>query len=115
MAVLNSRQRSYLMKLAASENPLLQIGKAGLTPEVCEAVSEALEARELVKVALLKNCFEDIRNLADALWIKHKQGHFLRLASDFQGLVVVTETEGGDDFLQDFRRLGRFRANFHFA
>ena len=67
MSVLNSRQRSYLMKLAASETPLLQIGKAGLTPEVCEAVSEALEARELVKVALLKNCFEDIRNLADAL------------------------------------------------
>ncbi len=67
MTVLNSRQRSYLMKLAASETPLLQIGKAGLTPEVCEAVSEALEARELVKVALLKNCFEDIRNLADAL------------------------------------------------
>ena len=67
MSELNSRQRSYLMKLAASENPLMQIGKSGLTPEVCGAVSEALEARELVKVSLLKNCFDDIRNLADAL------------------------------------------------
>ncbi len=67
MSELNSRQRSYLMKLAASENPLTQIGKAGLTPEVCASVSEVLEARELVKVSLLKNCFEDIRNLADAL------------------------------------------------
>ena len=67
MSELNSRQRSYLMKLAASETPLLQIGKSGLTPEMCTAVSEALEARELIKVSLLKNCFDDIRNLADAL------------------------------------------------
>ena len=55
------------MKLAAAENPLFQIGKSGLTPEICTAVGEALEARELVKVGLLKNCFEDLRNVADAL------------------------------------------------
>ena len=67
MAELTSKQRSYLMKLAAAENPLFQIGKSGLTPELCTAVSEALEARELVKVSLLKNCFEDLRNVADAL------------------------------------------------
>lgn len=67
MAELTSKQRSYLMKLAAAENPLFQIGKSGLTPEICTAVSEALEARELVKVSLLKNCFEDLRNVADAL------------------------------------------------
>ena len=67
MAELTSKQRSYLIKLAAAENPLFQIGKSGLTPEICTAVSEALEARELVKVSLLKNCFEDLRNVADAL------------------------------------------------
>lgn len=67
MAELNSKQRSFLMKLAASENPLFHIGKSGLTPEICEAVSEALEARELVKVGILKNCFEDIRNVAEAM------------------------------------------------
>lgn len=67
MVELNSKQRSYLMKLAAAQDPIFQIGKAGLTPEVCTAVSEALEARELVKIALLKSCFDDIRNLAEAL------------------------------------------------
>ena len=67
MTELNSKQRSTLMKLAAAQDPIFQIGKAGLTPEVCAAVSEALEARELVKIALLKNCFDDIRNLAEAL------------------------------------------------
>ena len=67
MTELNSRQRSYLMKLGAAETPLFQIGKSGLTPEICAAVSDALEARELVKISLLKNCFEDLRNTADAL------------------------------------------------
>lgn len=64
---LTSKQRSYLLSLAAKEEPLFQIGKSGLTPEVSEAVSEALEARELVKISLLKNCFEDIRETAETL------------------------------------------------
>ena len=67
MTELTSKQRSYLMKLAAAENPLFQIGKSGLTPEICTAVSEALEARELVKIGLLKNCFDYLRNVAEAL------------------------------------------------
>ena len=67
MADLSSKQRSYLMKLATAEDPIMQIGKSGLTPEICTAVSEALEARELVKVALLKNNFDDIRGVAEAL------------------------------------------------
>lgn len=67
MTELTSKQRSYLMKLAAAETPLFQIGKSGLTPEIVTAVSEALEARELVKINVLKNCFDDLRNVAEAL------------------------------------------------
>ncbi len=67
MAELTSKQRSFLMKLAANESPLFQIGKSGLTPEVCQAVSEALEARELVKISLLKNCFDDLRDTAETI------------------------------------------------
>ena len=55
------------MKMAAAETPLFQIGKSGLTPEIVTAVSEALEARELVKINVLKNCFDDLRNVAEAL------------------------------------------------
>ena len=64
---MTSKQRSYLIKLASSIDPVLQIGKAGITPEVTKAVDEALEARELIKLHLLKNCFEDIRQVADTL------------------------------------------------
>lgn len=67
MAELNSKQRSYLIGLAAKEDTLFQIGKSGLTPEICEAVSEALEARELVKIGLLKNCFEDARTTGETI------------------------------------------------
>lgn len=47
--------------------PIFQIGKSSLTPEVTEAVSEALEARELVKIAVLKNCIDDPRAIAEVL------------------------------------------------
>ena len=44
---MTSKQRSYLKGLAMNLDPIFQIGKSSLTPEVTQAVSEALEAREL--------------------------------------------------------------------
>ncbi len=64
---MTSKQRSYLIHLASDLDSILQIGKASLTPEVTAAVEEALEARELVKLNLLKNCLEDIREVAATL------------------------------------------------
>ena len=49
---LNSKQRSALIGMASKEKAMFQVGKEGITPEVCEAVSEALEAHELVKIKL---------------------------------------------------------------
>ena len=64
---MTSKQRSYLMKLASSIDPIFQIGKSSITPELTAAVEEALEARELIKLHVLKNCFEDGRSLANQL------------------------------------------------
>ena len=47
--------------------PILQIGKSSLTPEITQAVSEALEARELIKINVLKNCLDDPKIIAQAL------------------------------------------------
>lgn len=47
--------------------PILQIGKSSLTPEFTEAVDEALEARELIKINVLKNCMDDPKIIAQAL------------------------------------------------
>ncbi len=64
---MTSKQRSYLKGLAMEIDPVFQIGKSGLTPEVTAAVSEALEARELIKITILKNCLDDSRMLAQTL------------------------------------------------
>ena len=64
---MNSKQRSMLKGLAMNIDPIFQIGKGGLTPEITEAVSDALEKRELVKINILKNCDDDRNMLAEAL------------------------------------------------
>ncbi len=64
---MTSKQRSYLMKLASSLDPIFQIGKSGVTPEITAAVDEALENRELIKVHILKNCLEDGGYVSQAL------------------------------------------------
>ena len=65
--MINNKQRAYLSGLGSKLQPIFQIGKASLTPEVVKAVDEAIEKRELVKVAVLKNCFDDPYELADML------------------------------------------------
>lgn len=64
---MTTKQRAYLRGLAVNVDPIFQIGKSSLTPEITEAISEALEARELVKINVLKNCMSDINELAQIL------------------------------------------------
>ena len=64
---MTSKQRSYLMGLAMNIDPVFQIGKSGLTPEVTEAVRETFNTRELVKISVLKNCFEDPKQMAQLI------------------------------------------------
>ena len=55
---MTSKQRAYLKGLAMTMDPILQLGKGGLTPENTAAVDEALAARELIKISVLQNCLE---------------------------------------------------------
>ena len=64
---MTTKQRGYLKGLAMNVEPIFQIGKSSLTPELTEAVLEALDARELVKISVLKNCLDDSRQLAQML------------------------------------------------
>ena len=47
--------------------PIIQIGKSSVTPELTQAVAEALEARELIKISVLQNCLDDPRQMAEVL------------------------------------------------
>lgn len=64
---MTSKQRAYLMSLASNLTPIFQIGKSSLTPELTVAVEEAFNNRELIKVAVLKNCFDDPKEIAQML------------------------------------------------
>ena len=61
---LTSKQRAYLSSLANTIDPIFQIGKASLTPEIISALDDAIEKRELIKVAVLKNCIDDPKEIA---------------------------------------------------
>lgn len=61
---LTSKQRAYLKSLANSLEPIFQIGKSSLTPEFTEAIDEAFHTRELLKIAVLKNCIDDPKEIA---------------------------------------------------
>lgn len=65
--MLNSKQRAYLRGLSNKIDSIFQIGKGGASPELIEAIDEALEARELIKCNVLNNCMEDIKYVASAI------------------------------------------------
>lgn len=64
---MNNKQRAYLSSLASKLTPILQVGKSSLTPELIQAVDEALAARELIKINVLKNCFDDPKEIANTM------------------------------------------------
>ncbi|HIX60516.1 MAG TPA: ribosome assembly RNA-binding protein YhbY [Candidatus Blautia gallistercoris] len=64
---MTSKQRAYLKSLAMTMDPILQLGKNGVTPENTASVAEALEARELIKISVLQNCLYDANEMAQVL------------------------------------------------
>ncbi len=64
---MTSKERAYLKGLAQNIDPVLQIGKGGISPEMIGAIDEAIEKRELIKIGVLKNCAEDPKELAQVV------------------------------------------------
>lgn len=53
--MLSSKQRAYLRSMAQSLDTIFQVGKGGISDEMCTQISNALEARELIKLRVLEN------------------------------------------------------------
>ena len=64
---MTSKQRAYLKSLANNLNPVFQVGKSSLTPEFTKGIEEAFNTRELLKIAVLKNCFDDPNEIAQVV------------------------------------------------
>ena len=65
---MTSKERAFLRSMANTMDPILHIGKDGITPAVVQQAWDALEARELIKVTLQRYApFEDTREACNAL------------------------------------------------
>lgn len=64
---MTSKQRAYLKSLASTLNPIFQVGKSSLTPEFTKAIDEAFNTKELIKIAVLKNCMDDPNEIAQVV------------------------------------------------
>lgn len=64
---MTTKQRAFLKSQASTMDVIVHIGKESLTPQVVASVDEALTARELIKVGVLKNCADDPKTLAQII------------------------------------------------
>lgn len=65
--MITSKQRAYLRSMANDLTAIMQIGKNGLNENLLKTVSDALEARELIKLCVLENSGEDPKAVLNAL------------------------------------------------
>ena len=61
---MTNKQKAYLKSLANELRPVTQVGKEGITYNLIESVDTALEARELIKLSVLKTCPSEMNEVA---------------------------------------------------
>lgn len=65
--MFTSKQRSNLRSLAQNIQPITQVGKGGVSEKLIKSLSDALEARELIKISVLNNTGDDAKDIASEL------------------------------------------------
>lgn len=56
---LTGKQKSFLRSMGQKLEPIVFIGKEGVTPTVVQAAREAIKKRELIKVRVLQNAEDE--------------------------------------------------------
>ena len=64
---ITGKQRRHLRALGHHLDPVVQVGKQGITEGVTAAVNSALDEHELVKVRLGTECPDDRKDIAESL------------------------------------------------
>ena len=89
---MTSKQRAYLKSLAMKIDPVFRVGKDSISPELIEGVREAIDARELIKIAVLQNCMDDPKEVAQTL-AERTRSEVVQVI----GKKIVQETRRWDD------------------
>ena len=65
--MFTSKQRSHLKSIAANLQPVMQVGKEGIGENLPKSLSDALDARELIKITVLESALGAPRPVAEEL------------------------------------------------
>jgi len=65
--MITTKQRAYLRSLANPLEPILQVGKGGIVPNLVAQVKDALAAREIIKLSVLETSPVNAREAAVSL------------------------------------------------
>ena len=65
--MLTSKQRAHLRSLSNELDPIFQVGKNGVSEDMCRQIANALEARELIKARVLPNSGYTARDAANTI------------------------------------------------
>lgn len=65
--MINTKQRAFLRGLANKLEPCMQVGKDGAKQTSFDAISNLLEARELIKIKVLQNCDQTAKEIAQMI------------------------------------------------
>ncbi|MBQ3854022.1 MAG: ribosome assembly RNA-binding protein YhbY [Anaerovibrio sp.] len=64
---LTGKQKSFLRSMGMTMDPVVMIGKEGVTPTVVQSAAEVIKKRELIKVRVLQNCMEEPKDAITTL------------------------------------------------
>ncbi|RDI44039.1 ribosome assembly RNA-binding protein YhbY [Falsibacillus pallidus] len=88
--MLTGKQKRFLRAKAHHLNPIFQVGKGGVNENMIKQISEALEARELIKVSILQNCDEDKDMVAEA-FVKGTKANLVQIIGNI--IVLYKESK----------------------
>ena len=64
---MTSKQRAYLRGLANNIESIFQVGKSGISDNLIKQLSDALEARELIKISVLESAPDSAKDLGNEI------------------------------------------------
>ncbi|MDS1029418.1 ribosome assembly RNA-binding protein YhbY [Bacillota bacterium LX-D] len=76
--MLTGKQKRFLRAMGNELDPIIQVGKGGITKNLIIQVDEALEARELIKVRVLQNCLTEPKEIGNELAV-HAKGELVQV------------------------------------
>jgi len=76
---LTTKQRAHLKALAHSLKPVHQVGKTGLTDRGIEAIREAFNTREILKVKVQDSAPADVRATGEELVARLGDTHLVQV------------------------------------